>query len=99
MPLLFEKEITMKQLYQVESVLASSRSNQLSVPRAVMDVISEQICSSLEIPEIIKRLNALGYQARYEPLSHTENEIASLWVMIGEEEMLLNCQMESLAVH
>ncbi|WP_227503036.1 hypothetical protein [Raoultella terrigena] len=89
----------MKQLYQVESVLASSRSNQLSVPRDVMDVISEQVCSSLEIPEIIERLNALGYQARYEPRSHTENEIASLWVMIGEEEMLLNCQMESLAVH
>lgn len=89
----------MKQLYQVESVLASSRSNQLSVPRDVMDVISEQVCSSLEIPEIIERLNTLGYQARYEPRSHTENEIASLWVMIGEEEMLLNCQMESLAVH
>lgn len=89
----------MKQLYQVESVLASSRSNQLSVPRDVMDVISEQLCSSLKIQEIIERLSALGYRVRYEPRSHIENEIASIWIVIGEEEMLLNCLMEPLAVH
>lgn len=94
---LFEKEIMMKQRYRVEAVLASCRENKLTVPRDVMDVISEQICSSLEIPEIIERLNTLGYQARYEP--HVENEIASLWIIIGNEEMLLNCQMESLAAH
>ena len=96
---LFEKEIMMKTRYQVEAVLASSRENKLTVPRDVMDVISEQICSLLEIPEIIERLNALGYQARYEPQSHVENEIASLWIIIGKEKMLLNCQMEPLAVH
>ncbi|WP_447313849.1 hypothetical protein ACNHJU_03850 [Klebsiella michiganensis] len=89
----------MKQLYQVETVLASSRGNKLTVPRDVMDVMNEQICSSLEISEIIERLNALGYQARYELMSPVEDEIAGLWIMIGEEEMLLNCQMEPLAVH
>lgn len=89
----------MKQRYQVEAVLASSRKNKLTVPRDVMDVLSEQVCSSLEIPEIVERLNMLGYQAQYEPQSHVENEIASLWITIGEEEMLLNCQLEPLAVH
>ncbi|SLK04321.1 hypothetical protein SAMN03159434_104316 [Enterobacter sp. NFR05] len=96
---LFEKEIMIKKRYQVEAVLASSRDNKLTVPSDVMEVLREQICSSLEIPEIIERLNTLGYRARYETLSHTENEIATLWIRIGEEDMLLNCQLEALAVH
>ncbi|HBY0996151.1 TPA: hypothetical protein MIP51_19480 [Klebsiella pneumoniae] len=95
---LFEKEIMMKR-YRVEAVLAASRGNKLEVPRDVMDVLGEQVCSSLEIPEIVERLNELGYQAWYEPLSHASKEIASLWITIGKDEMLLNCQMESLAVH
>jgi len=96
---LFEKEIMMKQRYRVEAVLAASKENKLEVPRDVMEVLGEQVCSSLEIPEIIERLNELGYQACYEPLSHASKEIASFWITVGKDEMLLNCQMEPLALH
>ncbi|EBW3293924.1 hypothetical protein DPD00_19640 [Salmonella enterica subsp. enterica serovar Bijlmer] len=96
---LFEKEIIMKKLYQVGMVAAVTKDSTLLVLRDVMDVMKTQICSSLAIPEIVEQLSMLGYQVRYEPMSHIENEIASLWIMIGQEEMLLNCQMEPLAVH
>ncbi|ECA1329084.1 hypothetical protein EJD21_16940 [Salmonella enterica subsp. enterica serovar Leatherhead] len=96
---LFEKEIMMKKLYQVGMVAAVTKDSTLLVPRDVMDVLKTQISSSLEIPEIVEQLSLLGYRARYEPVSDIKNEIASLWIMIGQEEMLLNCQMEALAVH
>lgn len=96
---LFDKEIMMRKLYQVEMVAAVTKDSSLLVPEEVMDVMKMQICSSLEVPEIVEQLSMLGYRVRYEPRSHIENEIASLWIMIGEEEMLLNCQMEPLAVH
>ncbi|EHT14875.1 hypothetical protein HMPREF9690_00186 [Raoultella ornithinolytica 10-5246] len=99
MQLLFEKEIMMKKMYQVEMVAAVTKDSSLLVPEDVMDVMKTQICSSLEIPEIVEQLSMLGYRVRYEPRSHIENEIASLWIMIDQEEMLLNCQMEPLAVH
>lgn len=96
---LFEKEIMMKQRYRVEAVMASSRYNNLEVPRDVMDVLCEQDCSSLQIPEIIERLTSLGYRPRYEATDDTLTDIVTLWIWVGQEEMLLNCQMESLAVH
>ena len=96
---LFEKEIMMRKLYQVGMVAAVTKNSSLLVPEEVMDVLKAQICSSLEIPEVVEQLSMLGYQVRYEPRSHIEDEIASLWIMIGQEEMLLNCQMEPLAVH
>lgn len=96
---LFEKEIMMKQRYRVEAVMASSRHNNLKVPRDVMDVLCEQDCSSLQIPEIIERLTSLGYRPRYEATTDTLTDIVTLWIWVGQEEMLLNCQMESLAVH
>ena len=96
---LFEKEIMMKKLYQVGMVAVVTKDSTLLVPRDVMDVMKTQICSSLEIPEIVEQLSTLGYRVRYEPISHVENEIASLWFTIGQEEVLLNCQMEPLAVH
>ena len=96
---LFEKEIMMRKLYQVGMVAAVTKNSSLLVPEEVMDVLKTQVCSSLEIPEVVEQLSMLGYQVRYEPRSHIEDEIASLWIMIGQEEMLLNCQMEPLAVH
>lgn len=96
---LFEKEIMMRKLYQVGMVAAVTKNSSLLVPEEVMDVLKTQVCSSLEIPEVVEQLSMLGYQVRYEPRSHIEDEIASLWILIGQEEMLLNCQMESLAVH
>ncbi|ECI4152192.1 hypothetical protein HAY47_001981 [Salmonella enterica] len=96
---LFEKEIMMKQRYRVEAVMASSRHNNLKVPCDVMDVLCEQDCSSLQIPEIIERLTSLGYRPRYEATADTLPDIATLWIWVGQEEMLLNCQMEPLAVH
>lgn len=96
---LFEKEIMMKQRFRVGAVMASSRHNNLEVPRDVMDVLCEQDCSSLQIPEIIERLISLGYRPRYEATADTLTDIATLWIWIGQEEMLLNCQMELLAVH
>ncbi|EAB6416888.1 hypothetical protein IBL50_001039 [Salmonella enterica subsp. enterica serovar Nigeria] len=96
---LFEKEIMMKQRYRVEAVMASSKKNNLEVPREVMDVLCEQVCSSLQIPEIIERLASLGYRPRYEVTADTLTDIATLWIWVGQEEMLLNCQMEPLAVH
>lgn len=95
---LFEKEIMMRKLYQV-GMVAVTKNSSLLVPEEVMDVLKTQVCSSLEIPEVVEQLSMLGYQVRYEPRSHIEDEIASLWIMIGQEEMLLNCQMEPLAVH
>ena len=89
----------MKQRYRVEAVMASSKLNNLEVPREVMDVLCEQDCSSLQIPEIIERLTSLGYRPRYEASSNTLTDIATLWIWVGQEEMLLNCQMEPLAVH
>ncbi|EBD9555645.1 hypothetical protein PAB16_003766 [Salmonella enterica] len=96
---LFEKEIMMKQRYRVEAVMASSRQNKLEVPRDVMDVLCEQDCSSLQIPEIIERLTSLGYRPRYEATADSFPDIATLWIWVGQEEMLLNCQLEPLAVH
>ncbi|PAO03791.1 hypothetical protein CIW61_09935 [Enterobacter cloacae] len=103
---LFEREIMMKQRYRVEAVMASSKQNKLEVPRDVMevprdvmDVLCEQVCSSLQIPEIIERLTSLGYRPRYEVTADTLTDIATLWIWVGQEEMLLNCQMEPLAVH
>lgn len=96
---LFEKEIMMRKLYQVGMVAAVTKNSSLLVPEEVMDVLKTQVCSSLEIPEVVEQLSMLGYQVRYEPRSHIEDEIASLWILIGQEEMLLNCQMEPLAVH
>lgn len=96
---LIEKEIMMKQRYRVEAVMASSRQNKLEVPRDVMDVLCEQDCSSREIPEIIERLTSLGYRPRYEATADSFPDIATLWIWVGQEEMLLNCQLESLAVH
>lgn len=96
---LFEKEIMMRKLYQVGMVAAVTKNSSLLVPEEVMDVLKTQVCSSLEIPEVVEQLSMLGYQVKYEPRSHIEDEIASLWIMIGQEEMLLNCQMEPLAVH
>ena len=95
---LFEKEIMMRKLYQVGMVAAVTKNSSLLVPEEVMDVLKTQVCSSLEIPEVVEQLSMLGYQVRYEPRSHIEDEIASLWILIGQEEMLLNCQMEPLAV-
>ncbi len=89
----------MRKLYQVGMVAAVTKNSSLLVPEEVMDVLKTQVCSSLGIPEVVEQLSMLGYQVRYEPRSHIENEIASLWIMIGQEEMLLNCQMEPLAVH
>lgn len=89
----------MKQRYRVEAVMASSRHNNLQVPRDVMDVLCEQDCSSLQIPEIIERLASLGYRPRYEATADTLPDIATLWIWVGQEAMLLNCQMEPLAVH
>lgn len=99
MQALFEKEIMMKQRYRVDAVMASSRHNNLEVPRDVMDVLCEQDCSSLQIPEIIERLTSLGYRPRYEATADTLTDIVTLWIWVGQEEMLLNCQMEPLAVH
>lgn len=96
---LFEKEIMMKQRYRVEAVMASSKHNNLQVPRDVMDILCEQDCSSLQIPEIIERLTSLGYRPRYEATTDTLPDIVTLWIWVGQEEMLLNCQMEPLAVH
>ena len=64
-----------------------------------MDILCEQNCSSLQIPEIIERLTSLSYRSRYEATADTFPDIATLWIWVGQEEMLLNCQMESLAVH
>lgn len=64
---LFEKEIMMKQRYRVEAVMASSRYNNLKVPRDVMDVLCEQDCSSLQIPEIIERLTSLAIARDMKP--------------------------------
>ncbi|WP_142418305.1 hypothetical protein [Citrobacter braakii] len=89
----------MKQRYRVEAVMASSRQNMLEVPRDVMDVLCEQDCSSIRIPEIIERLTLLGYRPRYESTADTLTDIVTLWIWVGQEEMLLNCQMEPLAVH
>lgn len=89
----------MKQRYRVEAVMTSSRQNKLEVPRDVMDVLCEQDCSSLRIPEIIEQLTLLGYRPRYESTADTLTDIVTLWIWVGQEEMLLNCQMESLAVH
>ena len=89
----------MRKLYQVGMVAAVTKNSSLLVPEEVMDVLKTQVCSSLEIPEVVEQLSMLGYQVRYEPRSHIEDEIASLWILIGQEEMLLNCQMEPLAVH
>lgn len=89
----------MKQRYRVEAVMASSRHNNLEVPRDVMDILCEQDCSSLQIPEIIERLTSLGYRPRYEGIADTLTDIVTLWIWVGQEEMLLNCQMEPLAVH
>lgn len=88
----------MKQRYQVEAVLASSRHNNLEVPREVMDVLCEQDCSSRQILEIIERLALLGYRPDYCGFDSV-NDIVSLWIWVGQEEMLLNCQLEPLAVH
>ena len=88
----------MRKLYQVGMVAAVTKNSSLLVPEEVMDVLKTQVCSSLEIPEVVEQLSMLGYQVRYEPRSHIEDEIASLWILIGQEEMLLNCQMEPLAV-
>ena len=96
---LSEKEIMMKQRYRVEAVIASSKQNKPEVPRDVMDVLGEQDCSSLQIPEIIERLTSLGYCPRYEATADTLPDIATLWIWVGQEEMLLNCRMEPLAVH
>lgn len=96
---LFEKEIMIKQRYRAEAVIASSRHNNLEVPRDVMDVLCEQDCSSLQILEIIERLTSLGYRPRYEAIAGTLTDIVTLWIWVGQEEMLLNCQLESLAVH
>ncbi|MDM2949629.1 MULTISPECIES: hypothetical protein [Citrobacter] len=89
----------MKQRYRVEAVMASSKQNKLEVPRDVMDILCEQDCSSLQIPEIIERLTSLGYRPRYEATADTLPDIATLWIWVDQEEMLLNCQMEPLAVH
>lgn len=89
----------MKQRYRVEAVMASSRHNSLKVPCEVMDVMCEQDCSSLQISEIINQLTVLGYRPRLEPATDTLNDIVTLWIWVGEEEMLLNCWMEPLAVH
>ncbi len=64
---LFEKEIMMKQRYRVEAVMASSKQNKLEVPRDVMDVLCEQDCSSLQIPEIIERLTSLAIARDMKP--------------------------------
>ena len=96
---LSEKEIMMKQRYRVEAVMASSKQNKLEVPRDVIDILCEQDCSSLQIPEIIERLTSLGYRPRYETTADTFPDIATLWIWVGQEEMLLNCQMESLELH
>lgn len=89
----------MKAFYQVETILTSINGRKCAIPSDIIDIMSEQVCSSLQITEIIERLSLLGYQARYEPRSHIQNKIASIWVKIGEEEHLLNCQMELVAMH
>ncbi|EKN3347116.1 hypothetical protein O8E94_002411 [Yersinia ruckeri] len=88
----------MKQQYRVSVVLASSLGPSAEVPRDIMAVLKNQHCSTPFAPEIVAALSRLGYDARREQEPCPANQVG-IWVTINAQPMLLQCELEVLALH
>ena len=90
--------MNLKQQYRVSAVLASSLGRSAEVPRDIMTVLKARHCSTPFAPEIVTALSELGYDARREQEPCPVNQVG-IWVTINAQPMLLQCELEVLALH
>lgn len=88
----------MRQQYRVSRVLASTLGYSVEVPRDIITLLKNQLCSAPFAPEIVAALNQLGYDARREQ-EPCPDELVGIWITVDTQPMLLQCELEALALH
>lgn len=88
----------MKQQYRVSAVLAPSLGHSAEVPRDIMAVLKARHCSTPFAPEIVTALSELGYDARREQELCLADQVG-IWITVNTEPMLLQCELQALALH
>lgn len=88
----------MEQQYRVSAVLASSLGQSAKVPHNIMEVLKALHCSTPFAPEIVAALSELGYDARREQEPCLPDQVG-IWITVNTEPMLLQCELEALAMH
>ncbi|AHG20635.1 hypothetical protein Z042_14155 [Chania multitudinisentens RB-25] len=86
------------QQYRVCAVLAFSLGHSAEVPRDIMAVLKNQRCSTPFVPEIVATLTQLGYDARREQEPCSDEQVG-IWITVNMQPMLLQCELETLALH
>lgn len=88
----------MSQRYLVCAVMVSAQGQKAELPESVKAPLMNQVCSTPFASELVDALNVLGMDARREQEA-SQADYVGIWITVADKPMLMQCQLEPLAVH